>query len=229
MSSSKLLFDLLHLVPPMSSQGYETAQEILTRIKFIGTINSGEKLDTRNMKIENNTILTPFKRMVFGEGRDTTFQFLHHTIERAFIIMHSLANTDKISDKMCCSNIMKDLDKATIGLRNMQHTYKDDKMFVCNLETLIETIEARMVEAKQKYPQIVQSTSYSNSDSTSLLPFSQSYQSLVATSSFTLNPSDQNQTDKNVEKQVDKYNDKPSEKQNSEKNELNSVNSVKKK
>ena len=154
-SSTKVVFDLLHLMTPMSHQGYETPQEVLTRIKFIGTIQAGEKLDTRNMRIEDNTIITPIRRMFFGEGRDTTYSFLHNTIERAFAILHSMASNEKISDMMMAANIMKDLDKAVLGLRNMQTTYKDDKMFVCNLETLMEAIDARMVEVKQKYPNIV--------------------------------------------------------------------------
>ncbi len=152
--SSKILFDLLHLTTPMSSQGYETTQEIMTRIKFIGTIQSGEKLDIRNMKIESNTLITPIKRLFYGEGRDTTYSFLYNTIERGFAIMHQAAANENLSDKMMCVNMMKDMDKAIVGLRNMQHTYKDDKMFVCNLETLIEAIEARTIEIKQKYPNI---------------------------------------------------------------------------
>jgi hypothetical protein len=150
--------DVLHLLTPMQHQGYETPQEILTRLKFVGTIQAGEKLDTRNLRIESNTIITPIKRMVFGEGRETTHSFLHNTIERSFAILHSLAATEKISDKMMCANIIKDMDKAMFGLRNMQTTYKEDKMFVCNIETLIEAIDAKMVEVKLKYPDVVKLT-----------------------------------------------------------------------
>jgi len=139
-------------------QGYDTPQEILTRIKFIGTIQPGEKIDTANLRVETNNIITPLKRTIFGESRSVTYSFLHNTIDRAFAILHSYATTDKISDRMMCANIMKDLSKAIFGLRNMQTTYKEDKMCVCNLETLIEAIDARMVEVRDKYPDIVKLT-----------------------------------------------------------------------
>jgi hypothetical protein len=154
--ATKVAFDLLQIVNPMNSSHYESQQEILTRIKFIGTIQPGEKLDTRNLRIETNTILTPVKRMFFGENRNTTMQFLSNTIERAFVILYSLANAEKISDKMICANIIKDIDKSIQGLMNMQKTYIDDNIFVCSLNTLIESVEARMTEVRQKFPDIVQ-------------------------------------------------------------------------
>lgn len=156
-SNAKAVFDFLKLVTPMPSSAYnsfESTAEILTRLKFIGTIEAGEKLDVRNLKIESNTIITPIKRMFFGEGRDATYAFTYTTIERSFAILYSLAATDKVSDSLLCANILHDMNKAINGLNNMQTTYKDDKMFVCNIETLIQTIQAKMLEVQQKYPDI---------------------------------------------------------------------------
>ena len=156
-SNAKAVFDFLKLVTPVPSSSYnsfESTAEILTRLKFIGTIEAGEKLDVRNLKIESNTIITPIKRMFFGEGRDATYAFTYTTIERSFAILYSLAATDKVSDSLLCANILHDMYKAINGLNNMQTTYKDDKMFVCNIETLIQTIQAKMLEVQQKYPEI---------------------------------------------------------------------------
>ena len=156
-SNAKAVFDFLKLVTPVSNStysGFESTAEILTRLKFIGTIEPGEKLDVRNLKIESNTIITPLKRMFFGEGREATYAFTYTTIERSFAILYSLAATDKVSDSLLCANILNDMHKAINGLVNMQTTYKEDKMFVCNIETLIQTIQAKMLEVQQKYPDI---------------------------------------------------------------------------
>lgn len=157
MASAKTVYDLFKLVTPINGHSYESAQDILTRLKFIGMLQPGDKID-RNLRIERNTLITPIKRMFYGEGRDATYAFLFNTIERGFAILYSLAAQDKVSDNMVCAHILYDMHKAVTGIQNMQNTYKDDKMFVCNLETLIQTITAKMLEVQQRYPDIHRST-----------------------------------------------------------------------
>ena len=156
--TTKAVMDMIKFASPLSSMhsshSFETAQEIITRLKFIGTIESGEKLDVRNMRIETNTMFTPVKRMFFGESRDATLAFCSNTIERAFAITYSLAISDKPSDNKVCAHLLRDMNKAIIGLVNIQQTYKDDKMFVCNIETLMESIQAKILDVQQRYPEI---------------------------------------------------------------------------
>ena len=153
--STRALYDLFKMIGPGSSSiSFETSQEILTKLKLIGTLKTGEKLDVRNLKIENNTILTPLKRMFFGNGRDSTFTFCCNTIERAFSILFTLAITNKTSDTMICKHILLDMEIAIEGLRNVQSTYKDDKMFYCNIETLMQTIQAKVMDVCEKYPSL---------------------------------------------------------------------------
>ena len=156
MSNARAVFDILKMVTPTahSAHPFESTSETLTRLKFIGTLEAGEKLDVRNLKVESNTLITPLKRLFFGEGREATFAFIYSTIERSFAILYSLAAADKVSDSLLASNILIDMHKAQAGLVNLQSTYKDDKMFICNVETLMQTIQAKMVEVQQKYPEI---------------------------------------------------------------------------
>ena len=130
----------------------ERQREVITHLKFIGTILPGEKLDTKNLKIESNNFFTPFKRMIFGDSRDSSYNFMCGTIERSFEIIYSYCQSERKSEQLFCINIINDLIKAVLGLKNMQKTYKDDKMFVCNIETLVENIEAKLTELKEKYP-----------------------------------------------------------------------------
>jgi hypothetical protein len=134
----------------------EKNRETITKLKFIGTFQNGEKIDVKNLKIEQNNFFTPIKRMLYGDGRNNTIIFLTSTIERSFEIVQSFCNSDRKSEQIFCSNIIFDLIKATHGLKNIQKTYKEDKMFACNIDILIECIQAKITELKEKYPHLFQ-------------------------------------------------------------------------
>lgn len=57
-------------------------------------------------------------------------------------------NSDRISDKMLCKNLIHNLYYSIEGLNNLKETYKDDRGFVCDLETLVENIQLRLEELK---------------------------------------------------------------------------------
>jgi hypothetical protein len=130
-------------------------REIITKLKFVGTFQPGEKIDVNNLRIEDKTLFTPLKRLFFGEGRDKTFNFLSLTIERSIEIIQNYVLSDRISERIYCSNLINDLFKAVVGLKNIQETYRDDKMFVCNIDILIENVDAKLTEIKERYPEIM--------------------------------------------------------------------------
>ena len=129
-------------------------REVITRLKFIGTFQPGEKIDVANLRIEPNTLFTPIKRLLFGESRDKTFHFLNVTIERSIEIIQVYVNSSQLADQKYCVNIIHDLMKAVVGLKNIQETYREDKMFACNIDILIESVDAKLTEIKQAYPEI---------------------------------------------------------------------------
>lgn len=132
----------------------ERQKEIITQLKFISTFEEGEKIDVKNLKVEQKNIFTPFKRLILGESRDTTYNFLSQTIERGFEILMSNIHSDKKSDKLFCKNMIKDLIAAKTGLTNIQQTYRDDKLFRCNIETLIESVDTKISEVKEVCPSL---------------------------------------------------------------------------
>jgi hypothetical protein len=132
----------------------QIVRDTIIKLKFIGTFQSNEKIDVRNLRVEQNTIFTPIKRMFYGESRNTTFDFLNTIIEKSFNIINSFIRTDKLSEKIFCKNILNDLVNSISGLKNIQRTYTDDKLFFCNVQTLIESIQAKLIEIKEQYPEI---------------------------------------------------------------------------
>jgi|688.fasta_scaffold371972_2 hypothetical protein len=132
-------------------------RDTITNLKWVGTFQAGDKIDSKNLCIESNTLWTPIKRLVMGESRTTTFSFLSSTIDRSFDIISTYVHSDKTSDRIYCSNIVKDLVKAVDGLKAMQKTYKDDTQFRCSIDTVIEGVQGRLIELQEKFPMIIPS------------------------------------------------------------------------
>ena len=132
----------------------ERNRDIMSHLKFIGTIQPNEKIDVKNRCIENYNIFTPVKRTLFGESRTTTYQFLTSTIDRSFEIVYAYCKSSKLSEQLQCKHILLDMSKAVMGLQNIQKTYKEDKQFCCDIDVLIQTIESMMEEFKNTNPEL---------------------------------------------------------------------------
>lgn len=136
------------------SDSLERNREVRTRLKFISRIQPGEKVNVKNLRIENTNILTPFMRAIFGESRDTLISFLSSTIDVSFEILQAYVASKKIADQIICAHIMKDLVNSIKGLDSIKRTYEDDKMLGGRVDTLIETINAKVQEYECDYPEI---------------------------------------------------------------------------
>jgi hypothetical protein len=126
----------------------DSHKDVIVKLKFIGTFQEGEKIDIKNLQIESNNFFTPIKRLLQGDGRETTYAFLNSVIERSFEIIYAYNKSDKVGERLMCKNIIEDMNKAIKGLTNLQKTYKDDKHFYCNIETLIDTINYKIADVK---------------------------------------------------------------------------------
>jgi hypothetical protein len=135
-------------------QQTEKNHQTITHLKFISTFEPGDKINISTLQIEKNTLLNSIKRYWYGESRNTTLNFITSTIEQSFQIVLTLLNSDNISDKMLCSSITIDLKKCINGLKNLQQTYSDDKLFFCTIDTIIDNIDAKISEIKFKKPEL---------------------------------------------------------------------------
>ena len=133
----------------------EKNHETITHLKFIGTFQPNEKINIRNMAIENQTVITPLLRLFYGESREKTHMFLRNTIDRSFEIINSIMYSERLTDKSIVKNIIKDLMKAITGIKNIQKTYREDKLFACNMENMIEQISAKIQEIQQVKPELI--------------------------------------------------------------------------
>jgi hypothetical protein len=142
---------LLTFLPVQSSHKntkLEENNEIISNLKFIGKIKAGEQINIDTLSICSRNLFSGFYRSIYGESRDKTFHFFSLTIKRAFEKIQAYMNSDRISDKMLCKNLIQNLYLSIEGLNNLKETYKDDRGFLCDLETLIENIQLRLEELK---------------------------------------------------------------------------------
>lgn len=129
----------------------EDHRETLSRLKFIAKIQTGEKINLRYMYIQNDGILTQFFRTIFPDNRVKTFAFITETINKSFEILKFYNNSIKLSEQIMCKNLIHDLKESKNGLINLKETYNIDLKFGCDIQTLLQLIDAKLIEFSHLY------------------------------------------------------------------------------
>jgi len=124
----------------------EVNKETISRLKFIGKIQIGDKVNLKNMYIQPDGLITQISRSILQDSRSKTLVFLQDTISKTFEILKCYERTKKNSDKIMCANLINDLKNSKSGLCNLKETYSMDIKFTCDLDTLLQTIDAKLSE-----------------------------------------------------------------------------------
>ena len=133
----------------------ETVHEVITRLKFIGLIKQGEKIDTTNLIASQSTKMNSLWRWWVTEDRSDSLNFFTSTINRSFEIVQLSLYSEKSGDKKLCKIIVEDLIKCPIGMINIQDTYMkiyNDRIFWCEVQTLIQCVELKLKELRDTHP-----------------------------------------------------------------------------
>ena len=119
--------------------------EVISKLKFIGKLQKGEKINVKYLYVQPRNWITRLSRTFYStDNRMNAFNFIEGTINRSFeIITVSRQNRTSTSEKLI-DTISIDLREAITGITNFKDTYKDDVMFCCKLDTLIENIMYRI-------------------------------------------------------------------------------------
>jgi hypothetical protein len=57
-----------------------------------------------------------------------------------------------MSEKIMCDNLILDLKSSREGIENLKKTYSTDLKFVCDLNCLLEFIDANLLELSPRLP-----------------------------------------------------------------------------
>ena len=138
-----------------NNERMDSSNETISRLKFIGHIQEGEKINVKYMYVQPDGILTRIARTIFAQdNRTNAYTFIENTINRSFDIITLSKYSSKSTERAMAMNIIKDLDASLIGVNNLKKTYIADVMFCCKLDTLIEGTRARIIELKDSFDMV---------------------------------------------------------------------------
>lgn len=131
-----------------------STQETLSCLKFIGRLQRGDRIDTRNVSVQPDGIWTMLQRtFVRKDSRANALAFIYETINRALEIFVMYERSDSPSEKALCPHIVRDLQKAKYGLKNFQQTYAGDQKFSCDIETILQSVDTRLSDILTRVPE----------------------------------------------------------------------------
>ena len=136
----------------------DSNHETITRLKFLSKIRKGEKVNVMANTLQPDSMLTSLSRAVFNtDNRQNTLTYIQNSINSGFQLFTTYIRSEKTSEKKLASQIIKDIEDSKNGIRNLKNTYQDDIMFCCSIDTYLQTIDAKIEEYKEKYPDLFDS------------------------------------------------------------------------
>lgn len=130
----------------------ETNEDVISRLKFIGKIQKGEKINVRNMSVQPDSIITRIYRSFINlDSRINTLNFVTQIIKKSFELINMHLVNKRPFDKIWCVNIINDINNSRIGLLNLKDTYAADIMFCCKIDTLTQEMDARIQDMYAKF------------------------------------------------------------------------------
>lgn len=143
--------------------GDKKVQETLSKLKFISKLQQGEKVNVKDLFIRDNDsivqrILRTFKNYstyisgsTIVESKEATLLFIQESVNEAItlITLYSANNAEPFQ-KHIAEIITQNLDISKQGIRNSIDTYKQDRKFMSEAEAVIQTLEARIKNLKEK-------------------------------------------------------------------------------
>ena len=133
--------------------------EIIARLKFIGKLQKGDKINTRRMFVQSDGLVTKFVRTFWQQdNRSNGLSFVQETVRRAFELLDTYEKSRYAQDRSLKENIIKDMVDSINGLNNLKSTYCHDVKFGCDVDALLLLITAKLgydvVNADKKGPLI---------------------------------------------------------------------------
>ena len=127
----------------------ESDKEVISRLKFIGKVQKGEKINVKYMFIQPEGIATKISRSLINHcNRQNTLNFVCNTIKRSFEIVKTYKASKIDSHKHIYEHIIQDIDQSKKGIINFKNTYLDDLKMGCDLDTLLQEIDAFLYEIR---------------------------------------------------------------------------------
>jgi hypothetical protein len=128
--------------------GQHSVQDVISKLKFIATLKPGEKIDVASLSVQPDTLGGRLYRTILarGESRAATLEFIRQTLGEAFDLASAYVVREDSFNRKIGEMIIAALSAAKVGIVGLTETYKDDRMFVSRVETLVGTLEAKIAD-----------------------------------------------------------------------------------
>jgi len=125
----------------------EVEKETISKLKFIGRIRKNEKINTQHMYIQPCGIITSISRsIIYQDNRTNALNFVCKTIQDSFYLLNKYYENGYI---IPYNRLLDDLSNAKNGLESLKETYITDRKFCCDMDTLIQSIETKLVDVEK--------------------------------------------------------------------------------
>ena len=125
----------------------ETQNETISKLKLIGRISNGDKLNVKGMFLQRDNFFTKISRWLYYiDNRNNTVNFVRSVIYNTFTIINNLSKSNKRYDNLILLNVLEDMESAKAGILNLMKTYEDDIKMNCDLLCLIESISVELTK-----------------------------------------------------------------------------------
>ena len=119
--------------------------EVIARIKFIGRLQKGEKINTRRYVVQSDGLITRLIRTFWEQdNRSNTLSFLQETIRSAFRLLEQFDKANTKESLGLKNLLLQDLKSVVTGLANLKFTYVKDIKFCCDVDTLLELVVTKL-------------------------------------------------------------------------------------
>jgi hypothetical protein len=125
--------------------------KVISNLKFLGSIKPNNKFNSKLLYIQPDGIMTKLSRTFFSDNRVNALKFIEDTINKSFEVLNHYELSNKESDKAMCENIVNDLINSKTGILSLKTTYNDDVRFCCDIDTLIQILDSKMLDLKTTY------------------------------------------------------------------------------
>jgi hypothetical protein len=143
-------------------------EEILVNLKVLSQTPRNRKLRmTSNgyFTLEDNNILVPLKRLLFGENREKLVRDLNYLFSGVGALVKLLLSSKFIDEKDTDESrkvlsqiaaIHRELENCLIGFENLKATYEPDKLMVGELEVMMDKVRAQIADIELKLPNVAE-------------------------------------------------------------------------
>jgi hypothetical protein len=136
----------------MSTLSELHVQDVVSKIVFLSKIKPGEKIDTKNLSVWEDSVITQFYRtFITRESRDVTLDFYTSIVNQGFELAELCLSHDDEINQDNGRLIVSKIHLVRDGLASLAETYADDRMCISKIETISVMFENKLEQLERKY------------------------------------------------------------------------------